>query len=223
MLAQWQGEQGGWLRRARAAAGAGATWTAHTRRGFGRGYGAARRKEVETVAVAPDGRVYGVAQPARWPWAVEYEVLVRCGGRGEEQRWVLAKLRLHKDRGGKVAVAVQTTRAKEDGTRHRGASSQSVVTAMGGAGEEGGMAELFWVFGWGRGARKVGSGGWQESGMRGAAGGGGKGGPRARGGMDADMPMPGGQGAADVHDREGSGAAGEGRDGGGGGTDGEGG
>jgi hypothetical protein len=81
-LEEWGGEEGRWLRDAKDRQGGTGTWSAHTRRGFRRGTGAARRKTTQTMAVTPDGGVRSVAQPTEWPGRLEYAVrrgAERCG------------------------------------------------------------------------------------------------------------------------------------------------
>ena len=145
-VAEWDGAQGAWLRAARTGASAQGTWSAHTRRGFCKGAGAAHRKEVVTVAVAPDETVYTVAQPGLWPWRLQYRVLVQCDG----GRKVLARVRLQRDRDGEAAIEVSAWPAKRDGTPTRDAALayQRVGLRAEEDAEIGRMRDLFWVYGW---------------------------------------------------------------------------
>ena len=172
-LADWGGRDGDWLRTARTAAGREAEWTIHTRRGFCSGTGAAHRKEVTTAAVAPDGAVYGVAQPTSWPWQVEYEVQVRTepeqgGGRqgGAERRIVKASIRLQRGDEGRMAARVCTETVRADGTRQRGEPRRSAITRLEQGESDRGLLALFWVFGWKRDGREGGRGEGQRGGMR---------------------------------------------------------
>ena len=149
-LDEWEREQGGWLRRARQQGTAEGRWSAHTRHGFRRGAGAAHRKEVETVAVAPSGEVYAVAQPGSWPKQLRYDVLVRCRVEGTVRHDVIVSLRLHEDRGGKVAISVSAQPADAEGrqTRSAGVTGQHVNAPLGGADLLGAARALFWVHEW---------------------------------------------------------------------------
>ena len=150
-LEEWERLYGGWLRKAREKGAPGGGWSVHTRRGFRRGTGAAHRKEVETMAVAPDGRVYAVAQPGTWPWQVEYEVHVQCGA--HEQ--VMVRLRLQRGREGEVVIGVAAWPTGRDGrpTRMATAPYQQVDAPLSERGIGEAARALFWTHGWAGAAR----------------------------------------------------------------------
>jgi len=156
-LEEWGRLHGTWLQTAR---GDGAQrWSAHTRHGFRPGVGAAHRKEVETVAVGPDGAVYAVAPPGTWPWLVEYEAVVRCATGAA----MLVRLRLKHGQGETVAVGVSAWPADAQGkpTRCARVRRQQVNVQLDSEPLAGAARELFWVFGWPGGPQA-------PTGMRGA-------------------------------------------------------
>ena len=154
LLEDWGGEEGKWLREAKDRQGGIGTWSAHTRRGFKRGTGAARRKTTQTMAVTPGGGVRSVAQPTEWPGQLEYTMVV-ISGRTDSK--VLVRVKLQRTAEGKVATRVAAWPADINGkpVRQTGVEYQQVTVPGDAAGGlQGGMKELFWVFGW-QGARQT--------------------------------------------------------------------
>ena len=149
-LDEWGRAEGGWLRRAREQGAVEGEWSAHTRHGFKRGAGAAHRKEMETVAVAPDGAVYAVTQPGSWPWQLQYDILVRCEVEGTVRHDVTVRLRLQRDKGNTVAIGVSAWPADAEGRQAHSEKvpRQHVNAPLEGADLLRAAQELFWVHGW---------------------------------------------------------------------------
>ena len=144
-LEEWTQMHGDWLHTARGGR-EGERWSAHTRHGFRRGAGAARRKETETVVVGPDDGIYAASPPGAWPWLIEYEAVIRSAASG----MMLVRLRLQHGRDDRVEIGVSAWPADERGnpTRKSALERQQVNVPLDAETHQEAARELFWVFGW---------------------------------------------------------------------------
>ena len=150
-IEEWGGEEGQWLRRARATT---TGWSVNTQRSFRRGGGAARRKGVVTAAVSPEGWVYSVTSPARWPHAVTYIVDVRGGveahdtAGGDDPRRTRVTVKLRAGEGGRMMAEVCAEARMPDGSAYARPERRTVVTPLEEGEQDRGLVALFWVSGW---------------------------------------------------------------------------